>query len=54
MDHCMKLHPGPYEHIKSGYTQADIATAHPSDMDAYYSAQEQSQYGVVGIEISVL
>lgn len=37
--------------LQCGYTQDDIATAHPSDMEAYYSAEEQSQYGVVGIEI---
>ena len=37
--------------LKCGYTDKDVAMAHPSDMEAYYSAQEQEKYGVVGIEI---
>ena len=37
--------------LKCGYTAEDIHTAHPSDMEAYYSAQEQEQYGVVGIAL---
>lgn len=36
-----------------GYTNEDIDTAHYSDMDAYYSPDEQKKYGVVGIEICV-
>ncbi len=39
--------------LKCGYTEKDIDTAHPSDMDAYYSLEKQSKYGVVGIEICV-
>lgn len=39
--------------LKCGYTDADIHTAHPSDMQAYYSAEEQETYGVVGIELAV-
>ena len=39
--------------LKCGYTPADVATASPADMDAYYSAEEQKQYGVVGIELLV-
>ena len=38
--------------LKCGYTTADIDTAHPSDMEAYYSVEEQNKYGVVGIELS--
>lgn len=37
--------------LQCGYTQADIATAHYRDMEAYYSAEEQAMYGVVGIEL---
>lgn len=37
--------------LKCGYTEKDIDTAHPSDMDAYYSIEEQNKYGVIGIEI---
>ena len=36
---------------KCGYLPEEIAAAKPSDMEAYYSAEEQKQYGVVGIEI---
>lgn len=28
-----------------------IGAARPSDMEAYYSPEEQRQYGVVGIEL---
>ena len=38
--------------LQCGYTAEDIATAHPSDMERYYSAEEQKKYGVVGIELS--
>ena len=37
--------------LQCGYTAEDIDTAHPSDMEQYYSAEEQSKYGVVGIEL---
>ena len=37
--------------LKCGYTADDISTAHPSDMEQYYSVEEQRKYGVVGIEI---
>lgn len=37
--------------LQCGYTAEEIATAHPSDMEAYYSAEEQQKYGVVGIEL---
>ena len=34
-----------------GYLPKEIADAKPSDMEAYYSIEEQKQYGVVGIEL---
>ena len=37
--------------LKCGYTPEDIATAHPCDMDRYYSLEEQKHYGVVGIAL---
>ena len=37
--------------LQCGYTVDDIGTAHPSDMEAYYSPEEQKKYGVVGIEL---
>ncbi len=40
--------------LKCGYTEEDIATAAPSDMDEYYSPEEQRLYGVVGIELCVI
>ena len=38
---------------KCGYTEEDVTTADPSDMDVYYSKEKQAQYGVVGIEIQL-
>ena len=37
--------------LQCGYTAEDIDTASPSDMEQYYSAEEQKKYGVVGIEL---
>ena len=37
--------------LQCGYTAEDIDTAHPSDMEQYYSVEEQQKYGVVGIEL---
>ena len=37
-----------------GYTEADVKTASPDDMLAYYSKEQQRQYGVVGIAVAVL
>jgi len=37
--------------LQCGYTAEDIDTAQPSDMERYYSAEEQKKYGVVGIEL---
>ena len=36
--------------LQCGYTAADVDQAHPSDMEQYYSVEEQKQYGVVGEE----
>ncbi len=38
--------------LKCGYTKDDINAASPADMNAYYSEEDQSKYGVVGIELS--
>ena len=37
--------------LQCGYTEEDVDKAHPSDMEAYYAAEEQEKYGVVGIEL---
>ena len=37
--------------LQCGYTPEDVGNAHPSDMEQYYSAEEQKKYGVVGIEL---
>ena len=37
-----------------GYTDAELTTASPDDMCAYYSREEQERYGVVGIEVRLL
>ena len=34
-----------------GYTAEESDSASPTDMDAYYSKEEQAKYGVLGIEI---
>ena len=39
--------------LQCGYTTEDVDKAHPSDMEQYYSVEEQNQYGVVGIELSL-
>lgn len=39
---------------KCGYLPEEIAAASPADMNVYYSAERQAQYGVVGIEIVLL
>ncbi len=36
---------------KCGYTEENIASASPSDMEKYYSREEQNRFGVVGIEL---
>ena len=37
--------------LKCGYTTDNIDTATPTDMEQYYSVEEQKKYGVVGIEL---
>lgn len=37
--------------LKCGYTDADVKTAKYTDMEEYYSKEEQDRYGVVGIEL---
>ena len=52
--HCFVSFEELYKNLpllKCGYTAEDIHTAHPADMEQYYSAQEQEKYGVVGIEL---
>lgn len=39
---------------KCGYLPEEISTARPEDMELYYSPEKQKQYGVVGIEITLL
>ena len=40
--------------LEYGYTENNIDTASPSDMDVYYSKEQQKKYGVVGIKIARL
>jgi len=37
--------------LKCGYTTGNVYNAKPSDMEQYYSVEEQNKYGVVGIEL---
>ncbi len=37
--------------IKCGYTQENVDQARASDMETYYPASEQAEYGVLGIEL---
>ena len=37
--------------LQCGYTAEDVDKARPSDMEQYYSVDEQKKYGVVGIEL---
>ncbi len=38
---------------KCGYLPDELSTASPRDMELYYSAEKQKQYGVLGIEIEL-
>ena len=40
--------------LKCGYTESDIALASSTDMEKYYSREEEAKYGVVGIELSLI
>ena len=39
---------------KCGYTSENVKNASHEDMEEYYSHDEQSRYGVVGIELEVI
>jgi len=39
--------------LRCGYTEQDIASASPGDMDVYYPKEKQKEYGVVGITIAL-
>ena len=39
--------------LKCGYTEKDIDSAKPEDMNVYYSKELEEKYGVLGIELSV-
>ena len=40
--------------LECGYTEQNLETASPRDMDAYYTKEQQETYGVVGIQIQLL
>ena len=60
MTEVIKLHNYPsfeelYKHFDKatlGYSEG--AKAEPSDMNKYYSEEEQNKYGVLGIEIKLI
>jgi len=37
--------------LQCGYTPDNVGSAHFSDMEKYYSAEEQKKYGVIGIKL---
>lgn len=39
---------------KCGYEKSEIKNADPKDMELFYSSEERSKYGVLGIEIKLL
>ena len=46
-----------YKHLpltECGYTEEDVYAASPDDMEMYYSKEKQKQYGVVGIQLSLM
>ena len=46
-----------YRHVsiqKCGYTEAEMATAKPEDMNVYYTPEQQAKYGALGIEVRVI
>ena len=40
--------------LKCGYTLDTLAASSASDMESYYSLEQQAQYGVVGIEVRIV
>lgn len=52
--HCFNSFEELYQSLpllQCGYTTEDVDKAQPSDMEQYYSVDEQEKYGVVGIEL---
>lgn len=52
--HCFDTFDKLYKSLpllECGYTIENIDKAKPSDMEQYYSIEEQKKYGVVGIEL---
>ena len=43
-----------YRESFTGFPEETVSDASPEDMRKYYSAEEESAYGVIGIEISLL
>lgn len=42
-------------HLRNcGYSEEELEHANPGDMNIYYSLEEQSRYGVVGIEVEIM
>lgn len=39
--------------VKCGYSKEALSSASPKDMEKYYSKEEQSRFGVVGIEFAL-
>ena len=55
--YCFKNFEELYEKlplIKCGYVQSNISNAKPLDMKKYYSDEQISKYGVVGIELELI
>ncbi len=40
--------------LECGYTEKNIDSASPKDMEIYYTKKQQEKYGVVGIKIILL
>ncbi len=40
--------------LECGYTEQNVKTASPKDMEEYYTKELQEQYGVVGIQIRLI
>ena len=38
--------------LECGYTEKNVDSASPDDMNVYYSKEAQEKYGVIGIKIS--
>ena len=40
--------------LQCGYTQENVAEAHPDHMTQFYSPEQQAKFGVVGIELTLI